>query len=77
MGMKEAEPLDSDRVEALTFELLKAIKANYERGPVSRDRCLEALNALGFCAAHIIHGCDDDPAALDFFIKAFQMSLHQ
>jgi hypothetical protein len=76
MGMTHPE-LDRERIEALSFELLKAIKANYERGPTSRDRCLEALNALGFCAALVIHGCDDDPEAVEFFIKAFHNSLQQ
>jgi hypothetical protein len=69
--------LDRERVEALTLEILKPIKANYEQGPVNRDRCLEALNALAFCAAHIIHGCDNDPAAMEFFMKAFSISVQQ
>lgn len=71
------EELDSKRIEGLVFEILKPIKANYEQGPTSRDRCFEALKALAFCAAHLAHGCNDDPEAVEFFVKAFRKNLQQ
>jgi hypothetical protein len=54
--------------------ILLAIRDNYIKGPNSRDRVYEALNALAFCAAHIIRGAGD-PEALAFFTKALNMNL--
>jgi hypothetical protein len=67
----QEEGLDRERIEALALQLLIPIRDNYDQGPVSRDRCFEALNALAFCAAHVIAGCQGDALALEFFMKAF------
>ena len=53
------DEIDRGRVEVLAAEMMAAIKANYERGPHSRDRIFEALNALAFCAATVIVGTGD------------------
>lgn len=53
------DEIDRPRVEGLAQPMLEAIRANYLRGPVSRDRVLEALNALALCAATVITGTGD------------------
>jgi hypothetical protein len=76
----EAEPTrlpDEARVEELALSLLLVIRENYRKGPPSRDRVLEGLNALAFCAAHVIKGCGRDPAATDFFKQAFIINLRE
>jgi hypothetical protein len=70
----EPEQLDKDRIERLIGEILVAIRENYVRGPISRDRVYEALGALAFSVGHVIRGCDD-PEALEFFSKALNMNL--
>ncbi len=63
--------LDRDRVEGLTADILKLIRENFKRGPVSRDRCLEALNALAAATVIIIDGADGRGGeAHNFFEKA-------
>jgi hypothetical protein len=69
--MSTEDLFDRDRIDALCIDLLKVIKENFERGPISRDRCYEALNALGIAAAVVVRGAED-PEARDFFEKAFQ-----
>jgi hypothetical protein len=69
------EPLDRERIERLTGEIMLAIRDNYIEGPVSRDRVYEALNALAFSAAWVIRGAND-PKALEFFSAALNMNLH-
>lgn len=54
--MKETETLDEERIQALVVEILEPIRDNYERGPISRDRCYEALNALAAAAVLVIKG---------------------
>jgi len=66
--------LDRDRIERLAGEILIAIRANYIKGPISRDRVYEALNALAFSAANVING-SHDPEALEFFFKAINLNL--
>jgi hypothetical protein len=66
--------LDRDRIERLAGEILIAIRANYVKGPISRDRVYEALNALAFSAANVINGAHD-PEALEFFSKALNLNL--
>lgn len=65
--------LDEDRIEQLAFEILKAIRANYTRGPISRDRVYEALNALAFCTVVTVAGADDE--ALKWFNDALNLFL--
>lgn len=72
----ESESLDRERVENLTAAVLKPIRDNYNCGPTSRDRALEALNALAAAAALVIRGCDDQEAC-DFFAVALQWHLNQ
>jgi len=50
--------LDSKRVEQLTEQILLALRQHYQYGPISRDRALEALNALAVAAALVVSGCD-------------------
>jgi hypothetical protein len=68
--------LDRSRIEALVVAFLLEIKKNYMRGPTSRDRALEALNALASCAALVIHGADGmNGEAHRFFVDALEMQL--
>jgi hypothetical protein len=70
------QPLDQARVERITFAILAAVKENYLLGPTpSRDRVLEALNALAGSAATIIAGCEDGEEAIAFFSQAFNQNL--
>jgi hypothetical protein len=69
--------LDEARVQELVVNLLLIIRENYRKGPNSPDRVFEALNALAFCAAHVMKGCDRDPVAFDFFIKALIINLNE
>jgi hypothetical protein len=65
-----AKPLeDAERVKKLAMEILLPIRENYRRGPTSRDRVYEALNALAFALAQTLEGADD-PHAKEFFDAA-------
>lgn len=73
-----SETLDRERIEALSTDLLHAIRANYYRGPVSRDRAFEALNALAVAVAVVLNGCDSagaDGEARAFFEKALEQQI--
>jgi hypothetical protein len=75
--MSEPEKgLDEERIEALVATLLMAIRENYLRGPVSRDRVYEALNALAFTVAVTVRGADKDEA-LEWFSKALNTYLKE
>jgi hypothetical protein len=54
-----ADELDGERIAQLAHPMMELIRANYLRGPLSRDRVFEALNALAFCAAVAIAGTGD------------------
>ena len=56
--MKETETLDRKRIYDLVGIFMEAIRDNYVKGPVSRGRAYEALNALAATAAVVIKGCD-------------------
>ena len=72
-----SEPgLDRERIEELTTQILFLLRLNYARGPVSRERVYEALNALAFCTAVTVRGTDPDEA-LDWFSDALNISLKQ
>jgi hypothetical protein len=63
--------LDRERIESLMASILIPIRENYRKGPVSRDRCFEALNALAAGAALVIEGSDGPGGeARAFFEKA-------
>jgi hypothetical protein len=63
--------LNRERIENLMASILTPIRDNYQRGPVSRDRCFEALNALAAAAALVIEGSDGPGGeARAFFEKA-------
>jgi hypothetical protein len=63
--------LDRARIEEIARGILLVIRDNYTRGPVSRDRCFEALNALAASAALVIEGSDGPGGeARAFFDKA-------
>jgi hypothetical protein len=65
--------LDRARIEEITTSILVVIRDNYTRGPVSRDRCFEALNALAASAALVIEGSDGPGGeAQEFFEKALR-----
>lgn len=68
------EPLDEKRIEQLSVVLLEPIRANFHRGPTSRDRVYEALNALAFVTATVLQGAGDE-AAYDFWQRALAMQL--
>jgi hypothetical protein len=70
------ESLDARRIEKLATEILLCVRVNYCRGSVSRDRCFEALNALAFCVADVVQGCDGQGGeAHEFFVKALNMQF--
>jgi hypothetical protein len=52
--------------------VLKPIHENYYRGPVSRDRVYEALNALALAVATVVQGAQPEEAH-DFFMRAYSM----
>ncbi len=73
--MEETE-LDLQRIENLIKSILLPIRENYVRGPTSRDRCFEALNALAAGAAIVIYGSDGPGGeAHEFFEKAIEQNI--
>jgi hypothetical protein len=74
--MKEQTGLDHERIEALAETLLMAIHGNFLRGPISRDRVYESLNALAFAVAVVVRGSDKEEA-LEWFSEALNMSLKE
>jgi hypothetical protein len=66
--------LDRARIEEMTTSILLVIRDNYTRGPVSRDRCFEALNALAASAALVIEGSDGPGGKAQ---KFFEQALRQ
>jgi hypothetical protein len=66
--------LDRDRIEEITTSILLVIRENYVRGPTSRDRCFEALNALAASAALVIEGSDGPGGEAQ---KFFEQALRQ
>lgn len=74
MTNDDALTLDVQRIEALAMEILTAIKHNYLRGPISRDRVYEALNALAISAAVTVRGADRNEA-LEWFSQALNQQL--
>jgi hypothetical protein len=74
--MKEETGLDEKRIEALANTFLIAIHENFRRGPTSRDRVYESLNALAFAVAVVVRGSDKDEA-LEWFSQALNMSLKE
>jgi hypothetical protein len=76
MFTSSTSQLDRERIEGLLEPILIAIRDNYQRGPVSRDRCFEALNALATATAIVIHGSDGPGGeAAEFFGKALAQAL--
>jgi len=70
-----SEPsLDQERIEELAKQVLILIRENYQRGPISRDRVYEVLNALAFCTAVTVRGTDPDEA-LNWFSDALNTCL--
>jgi hypothetical protein len=73
--MNEIE-LDRERIEGVLEPILIAIRDNYQRGPVSRDRCFEVLNALAAATAIVIARSDGPGGeAEQFFHKALAQQL--
>jgi hypothetical protein len=70
-----SQPLDQERVERLTVVILAALKENYQKGPISRDRVFEALNALAASVSMVIAGCDDGGEAMSFFVRALSQNM--
>jgi hypothetical protein len=65
-----AEPLeDVERVQKLAMDIVQAIRENYRRGPMHKDRVYEALNALAFAVALVLQAVHD-PEAKEFFDAA-------
>jgi hypothetical protein len=75
-NMEKVEELDRQRVEALCAAILEPLRANYLRGPISRERCFESLNALAVAAAIVIKGADGPGGeAHEFFNKALTQQI--
>jgi hypothetical protein len=53
------EPIDRERMEALTIKLLRATRDHLRTGPIGKDRVFEALNALAAVTALVISGVDE------------------
>jgi hypothetical protein len=73
-----ASRLDGDRISAIAHPMMVAIRDNFLRGPDSRDRCYEALNALAFNAATVIAGTGDRAArreARAWFDRALEQNI--
>ena len=66
--------LDEKRIDELAKQMLILIHEHYVRGPISRDRVYEALNALAFCTAVTVRGADPDEA-LAWFSDALNTCL--
>src|SRR4029077_10150950 len=66
--------LDRARIEEITKSILLVIRDNYLRGPESRKRCFEALNALAASAALVIEGSDGPGGKAQ---KFFEQALRQ
>jgi len=68
--------LDRKRIEALTADLMVAMRQNYLRGPTNSERVLEALNALAACVAVLITASSGkNGKAHQFFLYALKLSL--
>jgi hypothetical protein len=68
--------LDRERVSELTSNLMHAIKTNYARGPMAKERALEALNALASASAIVVSACDGmGGVAEKFLYRALTMNL--
>lgn len=66
--------LDRMKVEALTADLLHAVKGHYQRNmPPSREHALEAINAIAIVAAAVVKNCGQD--GLQFFDLAFKQQM--
>jgi hypothetical protein len=73
---KNADGLDEERITNLAEKILISLRANYQAGPVSRDRVFEALNALAFAAAVVLIGTGDETGeGIEFFQKALDKNL--
>jgi hypothetical protein len=66
--------LDRARIEEITKGILLVIRDNYLRGPESRERCFEVLNALAASAALMIEGADGPGGKAQ---KFFEQALRQ
>ena len=71
---KDLPELDRARIEEITKGILLVIRENYVRGPTSRDRCFEALNALAASASLVIEGSDGPGGKAQ---KFFEQALRQ
>jgi len=68
--------LDQERIEEICADILKILQENFIRGPISSDRCFEALNALAVAVAMVIHGADGPGGeAQEFFETALKNHL--
>jgi hypothetical protein len=73
MNINHQDGLDEQRIKELLWPILEPIKDNYAAGPISRDRCLEALNALAAATALIIAACEPETGeAKRFFLAALE-----
>lgn len=75
---RAAAPLEADAVEALTGELMAAIKGHYLRRPLARSTAQEVLNALAICAATVLgaaRAIGDEASAREFFDLALESQL--
>jgi hypothetical protein len=68
--------LDEKRIQELVEQMLILIWENYKRGPISRDRVYETLNALAFCTAATVRESDRDET-LKWFSEALNLYLEK
>jgi len=67
--------IEYERVEPLFKAILTDVRAHLVAGPDSPTKVFEVLNALALAAVFILHGTGDDPAAVAFFMRAFNDQL--
>lgn len=73
--MTDTDQLDRERIAQLSIRIMQAVRNNYIRGPQSRDRVFEALNALVIVTCTVIKGCDEDTKAVWFFQQAMTQQM--
>jgi hypothetical protein len=72
----ENDPEYLKECEALANAVGAIIQAHLKKGPNSRRKVYQALNALGLHAGVILAGCDDDEA-VNFFQDCVEVSYDE
>jgi hypothetical protein len=72
----ELPPFDRTRIGGLARDIMLPVRDNFLRGPASRDRVYEALNALACVAGAVLAGCGEEGARHEAW-EWFQLALEQ